>query len=116
GWQAPEPRACDASRSPRKARRVCAPYPIRSIGGYNHRTIAGSNRLSQHAFGNAIDINPGANPMQHGLRTDMPANISEMAAKHGLSWGGDWKGRKDPMHFEWTGKTPSAPKVAETSE
>jgi hypothetical protein len=30
--------------------------PIRSIGGYNYRNITGSNRLSQHAYGNAIDV------------------------------------------------------------
>ncbi|MFH0295656.1 M15 family metallopeptidase [Bradyrhizobium sp. 31Argb] len=90
-------------------------YKIHSLGGYNHRNIAGSNRLSQHAYGNAIDINPGANPMRHGLlHTNLPDNVSDMAAKHGLSWGGDWRGRKDPMHFEWTGKRPARGEVAKS--
>jgi D-alanyl-D-alanine carboxypeptidase len=86
-------------------------YKIHDIGGHNHRTIRGSNRLSQHAYGNAIDINPDSNP-QHG-GTNLPPNISEMAARHGLSWGGDWSERyRDPMHFEWTGGKPSS-KTAE---
>ena len=81
-------------------------YKIGSFGGHAHRSIRGSSRLSQHAFGNAIDINPATNPMGPNLVTDMPKNIREMAAKHGLSWGGDFKRRPDAMHFEWTGKRP----------
>lgn len=83
-------------------------YEIKSLGGHNVRNKRGGNSLSEHAFGNAIDINPGANPMGKNLVTDMPANISEMAAKYGLSWGGDWKSVKDAMHFEWRGSTSSS--------
>jgi hypothetical protein len=62
----------------------------------------GGNTLSEHAFGNAIDINPDRNPFSN--KTNLPANISDMAAKHGLTWGGDWQsGSRDPMHFELTG-------------
>jgi hypothetical protein len=79
-------------------------YKIASGGGYNLRNIRGGHTLSQHAFGNAIDINPGENPMGTGpLKTNLPADISDIAAKHGLIWGGDWHNRKDPMHFEWAG-------------
>ncbi|MCF3933303.1 M15 family metallopeptidase [Acuticoccus sp. M5D2P5] len=78
-------------------------YAIRSLGGYNNRKIAGTNVLSNHAFGNAIDINPGENPMGSKLITDMPANISELAKKHGLGWGGNWTSKKDAMHFEASG-------------
>lgn len=80
-------------------------YKIKSLGGHAHRSIRGSNRLSQHAYGNAIDINPAQNPMGPTLITDMPKNISDMAAKYGLTWGGDWKRRPDAMHFEWNGRT-----------
>jgi hypothetical protein len=40
-------------------------------------------------------------------------SVSEMAAKHGLTWGGDWKpGSRDNMHFEWTGaKTKQQPQT-----
>lgn len=75
-------------------------YQIKSIGGYNYRNIAGTNKLSNHAFGNAIDINPQANPMGRNLVTDMPTGISAIAARNGFDWGGDWKSKKDAMHFE----------------
>ncbi|AWB24803.1 M15 family peptidase [Methylobacterium currus] len=94
-------------------------YKIDSLGGYNYRTKRNGTGLSQHAYGNAIDINPLKNPMTNGkLITDLPPNISDLAAKHGLSWGGDWKRTKDAMHFEWTGRNPkdaapqSTPKAA----
>lgn len=83
---------------------VKAGYNPVSGGGYNVRNIRGGNTLSQHSWGNAIDINPQSNPMQVGkLSTDMPADIGEIAARHGLEWGGNWKTRPDPMHFEWRG-------------
>lgn len=74
-------------------------------GGYNLRPITGGTALSPHSWGIAIDINPQANPYSKDanggkLTTDLPPNISEIAAKHGLVWGGDWKSLKDPMHFE----------------
>ncbi|WP_376742173.1 M15 family metallopeptidase [Ensifer canadensis] len=75
-------------------------YQIKSIGGYNHRNIAGTNKLSNHAYGNAIDINPQANPMGRNLVTDMPTGVSAIAARNGFNWGGDWKSKKDAMHFE----------------
>jgi hypothetical protein len=85
-------------------------YAPVSSGGYNLRNIRGTNQLSQHAFGNAIDINAPANP-QGGTKMDLPANVGELAAKHNLEWGGNWKNNPDPMHFEWKGprdqKTPT---------
>lgn len=76
-------------------------FDLFSGGGYADRKIRGSNTLSRHATADAIDINPSKNPMKRGaLSTDMPKNISALAAKWGLKWGGDWTGRKDPMHFE----------------
>lgn len=75
-------------------------YKISSIGGYNYRNIAGTNKLSNHAFGDAIDINPQQNPMGKNLVTDLPSNVGDMAAKYGLSWGGAWNSKKDAMHFE----------------
>lgn len=78
-------------------------YDIESIGGWNYRNKIAGKSLSEHAFGNAIDINPAKNPYGKDLITDMPHNISAIAAKYGLSWGGDWKSVKDAMHFEFTG-------------
>ena len=84
-----------------------AGYDPQSSGGYNYRPIRGSSRLSQHAFGNAIDINAQSNALGSS-QTDMPANVSALAAKYGLEWGGNWKNRPDPMHFEWTGNGMTA--------
>lgn len=88
-------------------------YPLASSGGFNYRNIRGSDRLSQHAFGTAIDLNAAANPRVApggAVVTDLPASVGELAAKYGLEWGGNWK-RPDAMHFEWSGKdagsTPS---------
>lgn len=79
-----------------------AGYIPTSSGGFNYRNIRGTNKLSQHAFGNAIDINAATNP-QGSAKTDLPPNTAELAAKHGLEWGGLWKNKPDPMHFEWKG-------------
>lgn len=78
-------------------------YRPASIGGYNNRNIAGTGMKSLHAYGLAIDIDPARNPMYynspghrpHGL----PRNVGALAAKYGLSWGGNWKNSKDYMHF-----------------
>ena len=86
---------------------VAMGYPLKSSGGFNYRNIRGSDRLSQHAFGTAIDINAGSNPLG-STRTDIP-NAAALAAKYGLEWGGSWKGRKDPMHFEYRGDGSASP-------
>lgn len=78
-------------------------YDIDSIGGYNYRNVRGGNRLSEHAYGKAIDINPAQNPMSSNLVTNMPANTAALARLHGLVWGGTWKSKKDAMHFSTTG-------------
>jgi len=75
-------------------------YKINSLGGYaNRQNVNNPNRKSEHAHGNAIDINPAQNPNGRTLVTDMPDNISQLAKKWGLGWGGDWKSVKDAMHF-----------------
>lgn len=93
---------------------------------FNYREIAGTNKLSNHAYGLAIDINPLINPcIRQGSRAD-PEELSVYAQrdmekcsgkykaymiqrgdyiyrlfqKHGFSWGGDWSSVKDYQHFE----------------
>ena len=71
-------------------------------GGYADRNIAGTNTKSRHAFGEAIDLNwnENARGKEGKIRDIIPAEkIREIAAKHGLKWGGDWK-NPDDMHFE----------------
>jgi hypothetical protein len=76
-------------------------YPITSGGGYNRRTIRESAEWSEHAYGTAIDINPATNPMLMGkLQTDLPGDTGDIAARHGIKWGGSFHDRPDPMHFE----------------
>lgn len=71
-------------------------------GGYANRNIAGTNKRSRHADGEAIDINWSQNG--RGKAGAMAAQLSDdqinaLAAKHGLKWGGTWANRDD-MHFE----------------
>ena len=48
---------------------AAAGAPINSVVGFNNRNIAGSSHLSQHAYGNAIDIDQHArNIVDPGLR------------------------------------------------
>lgn len=88
---------------------------LNNSSGFNYRTIAKTNRLSNHAFGRAIDINPAINPYIRddyrsppGVEYDplLPGAIVAEGKivvyfkKRGWTWGGDWKDRKDYMHFE----------------
>ena len=87
-------------------------YVVRLLGGYCNRNARGSSRPSYHAMGAAIDVNYdvngyGSRPTGwHGPTTrgsqfgcDLPTNVSEIAARHGLGWGGNWSNPWDPMHF-----------------
>lgn len=76
-------------------------YKITSIGGYDSRDIAGTDRESLHGFGLAIDINPQQNPVSYGKTiTNLPANIQQLASQFGLIWGGsDQFHKRDAMHF-----------------
>lgn len=79
-----------------------------TVGSYNVRKIDNSTSWSNHSFGAAIDINENTNPYQSPLKTDMYVPAARaMAKKWGLRWGGDYSGKKDPMHFEFAG-APSA--------
>ncbi len=84
-----------------------AGYPIdaKTSGGFNPRMIAGTQTPSQHASGNAIDINWQANARGVNTPSDIPADVARsLAAKYGMVWGGDWTGNtRDPMHFEYRG-------------
>ncbi|MEZ5821374.1 MAG: M15 family metallopeptidase [Bradyrhizobium sp.] len=85
-------------------------YLVPMSGLYNCRTIAGTNRLSVHAFGAAIDINAGfgdywrwAPPKPDGTylwRNRIPREIVEVFERHGFIWGGRWY-HFDSLHFEY---------------
>jgi hypothetical protein len=79
-------------------------------GTYNCRPIAGTNRLSPHGLGIAIDIaaahshywrwsKPDADG-RYPYRNEIPWEIVRIFEKHGFIWGGKWY-HYDTMHFEY---------------
>lgn len=68
-------------------------------GIYNARLQRGGSKLSTHAWGIAIDLNPATN--QLGTKGSMDPGVVAIFKEHGFSWGGDFEGRKDPMHFQF---------------
>jgi len=93
---------------------------------FNYRTVEGSNSLSKHALGRAIDINPLYNPyitydadgneqvspvcaQDYADRSkSFPYKIDEndlcykLFIRHGFTWGGNWNSSKDYQHFQKT--------------
>ena len=93
---------------------------------FNFRTISGTNTISKHGRGMAVDINPLYNPYVYTrggtkkvepkggklwaynrrTRKDIPYKIDEedlcykLFRQHGFCWGGSWNNRKDYQHFE----------------
>ncbi len=91
---------------------------------FNYRVVEGTTRLSNHAYGRAIDINPFYNPYitynKDGTTNVSPAGSEAYADRsasfpykidendlayklfkeHGFKWGGDWNNSKDYQHFE----------------
>ncbi len=90
---------------------------------FNCRFIDGTNKLSNHSLGLAIDINPLYNPYVRaigGVTSILPKNGIQYAnrnvscpyyikkhdacynifTKYGFTWGGDWSNSKDYQHFE----------------
>lgn len=86
-----------------------AGYHFSSVGGYANRDIhtgpaAGQGIQSLHAIGYAIDVDPTKNPTSPirksgGYVYALPPSVGALAAKYGLSWGGNWHSYKDFMHF-----------------
>lgn len=93
---------------------------------FNYRVVEGTDKLSMHAYGLAIDINPFYNPYVRynkdgSLHIDpkgsepyadrsasFPYKIDEndlclkLFKEHGFTWGGDWNSMKDYQHFQKT--------------
>ena len=89
-----------------------------NCSAFNFRVIAGTDRLSQHALGLAVDINPVQNPwVKDGVvlppagRTYVdrsrdvpglirrPGPVTAAFDAIGWVWGGDWTATKDYHHF-----------------
>lgn len=91
---------------------------------FNFRRLYGTSKVSKHALGMAVDINPLYNPSfktlpdgsmvvdpEAGRRyadrnLDSPYILRrgdlcwQLFKSHGFRWGGDWRSRKDWQHFE----------------
>ncbi len=94
-----------------------------NTSAFNYRVVEGTDRISKHGYGLAIDINPLYNPYIHtidGETVITPVNGIQYAdrsldceyyikkddalynafIKRGFTWGGEWKNSKDYQHFQ----------------
>lgn len=82
-----------------------------NTSAYNFRFVGGTTKLSDHAIGLAIDINPYQNPWVHPSALNLTkyneslkgtilkgSKIVEIFEKHGWTWGGHWR-NPDYQHF-----------------
>ena len=74
---------------------------ITSFGGcFSFRPQRTGTRLSTHAWGIAIDLNPESN--EQGTTGTMDAGVVAIFKQVGFNWGGEWQGKvRDPMHFQF---------------
>jgi hypothetical protein len=71
----------------------------RTAGTYNCRKIRGSaTKWSNHAYGGALDLDAENNGFN--AKNTIPLPVIAAFKSEGMRWGGDYTGRKDPMHFE----------------
>jgi hypothetical protein len=95
-----------------------------NTSAFNCRTVAGTTRWSEHAFGRALDLNPVENPYvtasgyvsppagapyaSRGRRAKGLVHaggpVVRAFAAAGWEWGGDWAWPKDYQHFSATGR------------
>lgn len=95
-----------------------------NTSAFNFRTIAGTDTVSKHGMGLAVDVNPFYNPQVketgNGIKVSPEDAISyadrdvdflykidhddlcyKLFTEHGFEWGGDWETSKDYQHFEY---------------
>jgi hypothetical protein len=69
-------------------------------GIFNQRPITGNSKhASTHSLGIAIDLEAEKYPL--GSTARMPQPIVDIFKSVGFFYGGDFKSRKDPMHFQF---------------
>ena len=91
---------------------------------FNYRNIDDTDKLSRHAFGLAIDVNPFYNPyirftkdggqiispesseayadrtQSFPYKIDADDLCCRLFLEHGFTWGGNWNSSKDYQHFQ----------------
>lgn len=88
-------------------------FPIYSAGGYYRSSY------SEHTPGLAVDINPNENyecyldgtpmtgsywkPGEDPYSIPADGDVVQAFRNHGFGWGGDWRTKKDYMHFSYFG-------------
>jgi hypothetical protein len=83
-------------------------FMVPAAGTYNCRAIAKTHRLSVHAYGAALDLNPRygdywlwpRRSSRKAWNNRIPLAIVEIFERHGFIWGGKWY-HYDTMHFEY---------------
>lgn len=89
----------------RDQRKIDALGISKYAGAYNPRKVRGSaTKWSNHAYGAAIDLNAEENGFGKG-HGSIPQPVIDAFKRQGARWGGDYKGRTDPMHFEFCDAT-----------
>ena len=96
-----------------------------NTSAFNFRMIAGTDTVSTHGMGLAVDVNPFYNPQVketgNGIKVSPEDAISyadrdvdflykidhddlcyRLFTEHGFAWGGDWETNKDYQHFEYS--------------
>jgi hypothetical protein len=79
-------------------------YVLRTIGCFAPRPKRVNGDLSIHSWGAAVDINSDTNPLTPvgGIMVcDIPTAWIAAFKDQGFTWGGEFSGRKDPMHFQF---------------
>lgn len=68
-------------------------------GCFNIRRISGSDNWSNHSWACAIDLSPKTNGFN--MKATLSSVVVDAFKRQGARWGGNYSGRKDPMHFEF---------------
>jgi hypothetical protein len=96
-------------------------YVLPMGGTFYWRKIAGTGRLSPHAWGMAIDLNTryGGYWRWGGTRTGRtgpyPQQIVRIFERHGFIWGGKW-GHFDLPHFEYRPELLTLARILSTDD
>lgn len=104
-------RALEAvARDLAKLPKAMVKYLTPSAGTYHCRPIAGTERMSMHAYGASIDINTRYSNYWRWQKSgqggkivwanQIPKEIIDVFERHGFIWGGRWY-HYDTMHFEY---------------
>lgn len=67
-------------------------------GCFSLRNARGSDKLSVHSYGLAIDLNAPLNPL--GRPSNQNPELIKCFTDEGFVWGGTWE-RPDPMHLQF---------------